>query len=205
MLDEFHDLTDGVAKWRTPFPMGVFGTLRMGCGNHPLMGKDKDILTDNSGEEINEYRYRSLYSSSAVYESHHKAFMPHFAPSGLSLHYQENAAGVFEVFVYTPENWNKMIGRVDSLEGFSPGSGWRSEHSYWRSLAWLHILPDDFESEYFSRKHPWGRSNWNSGSRVLQIPVEEWDKYPRIPCWVYSSQFENHLASKNENSPIIWA
>ena len=92
-----------------------------------------------------------------------------------------------------------MIGPVDSLEGFSPRTAKLKDYGYFRTLAWLHILPDDFKSVYFD--NPWAKD-----PRVLPIPVVEWGKYPRCPCWVYSSYHRNEqsVASGLEHQPVIW-
>ena len=37
-LKLLQNFTDEKDKWNIPFPMGVFGTLRLGCSNNYLMG-----------------------------------------------------------------------------------------------------------------------------------------------------------------------
>ena len=109
------------------------------------------------------------------------------------------------MFTYTPENWAKMIPGVDRLEGFSPrrllessGDRWY-KHGYFRTLAWLRMLPADYESPFYD-----GRSHWSDGPRDLQIPEEKWEDYPKVPCWVYSSLHENELNWKLSDTPLIW-
>ena len=170
MLEEFNKTE---AKFSFPFAMGVFGTLRKSGGNTRLMGK---------------------------YTSHHKAFMPHFSASGLTISFAPGMAAVFEIFTYTPENWKRMISSVDRLEGFIPNDEQRGWYWYWRTLVYLHLLPDDFKSPFYESGFCY------SEERVLPIPQEEWKTYPRVPCWVYSSFVENYACAqqKLEDSPLIW-
>jgi len=176
-LESFFEQDD---RWFQPFPMGVFGTLRLGCCNQRLMG----------APEHKPSRFGLHYSS------HHRAFMPHFSASGLSIHHSPESSAVFEVFTYIPDQWRKMIGPVDGLEGFRPGRD--VDWGYQRTLAWLHILPEDFEHDLYD-VDPWGR-----GERDLGIPKETWDQFPRVPCWVYSSVRQNGQSSELDDSPIIW-
>lgn len=178
--------------WNTPFPMGVFGTLKLECGNSPLMGSSED------GAIKNESQWRR--SKGVKFASHHKAFMPHFSPSGLSLTFKPGTAGVFEIFTYTPENWNLMIPSVDSLESFSPSRS-RGSFYYYRTLAWLHLLPDNFEHRFFkSDKLSYGEE------RILPIPEKDWEEFPRVPCWVYSSLGQNKKCEEADLkwNPVIW-
>lgn len=173
-------------RWTVPFPMGVFGTLRQGWGNHWLMGRKKSKLV-LPGEPTH------------CYEAHYKAFMPHFVAQGLSIHYSPGSSAVFEVFAYDPENWQKMIPRVDRLEGFLPEDAHNKRSwGYHRTLTWMQILPADFTHDQFDTANRWG------GKRDLQIPVAEWKNYPKIPCWVYSSVAENVLSAEAKKSPVIW-
>lgn len=159
--------------------MGVFGTLRRNCCNTYLMGSSN--------------RNKNLQ-----YFSHHKAFLPHFSATGISIHFKLNCAAVFEIFSYSSDQWEKMIRGVDALEGFTPNQkGGMLEFGYWRTLAWLHILPDDFHDPIF--QNPWCRKE-----RILDIPVEQWNSFPRVPCWIYSSIRENREALKRQQNPIIW-
>jgi hypothetical protein len=185
-LEEFKELE---AKWPTPFPMGVFGTLRLDCGNDPLMGSPED------GSRT-PHCSRWGRTIDCKYASHHKAFMPHFTARGLSISFSHGQAAVFEVFTYKPEDWKKMIGPVDGLEGFTPGNG--RDWGYWRTLVYLHILPDDYDHKHFEGLY---------SERVLPIPMEKWADYPHVPCWVYSSRSQNRACRERlgiENSPIIW-
>jgi len=186
MLDQANQLLEAFQgqddQWNQPFPMGVFGTLRKGCCNDALMGGDHMALRLHPPE----------------YHSHHRAFMPHFVASGLSIYHSPASSAVFEVFTYTPENWAKMIHSVDCLEGFHPDRDRDHDWGYQRTLAWLHILPDDYDSPF------WADDVWGSGERDLKIPVEEWSQYARVPCWVYSSMRQNRLSQELEDSPIIW-
>ena len=186
----FETFQESKDKWNFPFNIGVFGTLRLNCGNSWRMGRGPN------GENSDSW-YRENKRPS--YASHHKAFMPHFSASGLSIQLHKNKAAAFEVFTYTPEQWELMIGHVDSLEGFSPRAAKYKDWGYFRTLAWLHILPDDFKDILFE-------DPWHHDPRVLPIPVSEWKNYPRCPCWVYSSYHQNEqsIASKLEDQPIIW-
>jgi len=194
LLKEF-DQQDN--KWTAPFPMGVFGTLRMGCGNDYLMGSPLEGERDPR-QSNGRWWGGAREDNRGRYSSHHKAFMPHFVAHGLSISFAYSKAAVFEVFTYKPDEWNQMIGSVDNLEGFHPG-GRRWQGGYWRTLAYLHILPDDYQHKQFK--------GMGMGDRVLPIPMEEWSKYPHVPCWVYSSIRENKACEERlgkEHSPIIW-
>lgn len=188
MLDEANKLFESFEKatvdqrWHMPFPMGVFGTLRKNCGNDRLM------------------------YSNAPYQSHHRAFLPHFYAQGLGIYCQKDCSGVFEVYTYKPEDWAKMIPRVDGLEGFRPGEP-KYEYGYWRTLVYLHILPDDFgDDQYFNLTEKSDRNSWRrfDDKRTFNIKPEEWSKYPRVPCWVYSSIRHNREARKIDGHTIIW-
>lgn len=168
-------------RWGLPFPMGVFGTLRKGQWNTGLMNR-------------------------APYEKHMKAFMPHFIARGLSIFFRKDCSAPFEIFTYKPDNWKKMIPGVDSLEGFRPSrialkeNGRPEEensYGYYRTLAWLRILPDDYEHDLYE--------NGSLGcDRDLKIPTSEWEKYERIPAWVYSNVASNTASIKAETKTIIW-
>lgn len=156
-------------RWHLPFPMGVFGTLRTGQWNNHRM---------HVGEVADTY----------------KAFMPHFIARGLGISFNRDSSAPFEIFCYSPQQWKKMIGGVDLLEGFNPRRQ-PSEYGYYRTLAWLHVLPEDFEHRLFRKVRL-------DATRDLRIPPAEWGKYERVPCWIYSSLHENKLAA--ETGTIIW-
>ncbi len=194
-----HKEAKGLEKWNVPFPMGVFGTLRMNWGNTALMGMPKDTRKaedwgwDDWGHRARDYEY----------ESHHKAFLPHWNAQGLRIFHAPESSGVFEIFTYTPENWKKMIAGVDRLEGFRPhveederDYRWRG-YGYFRTLVWLHLLPDNYDNRYFS-------SRSYDSPRDLKIPADKWQDYPKVPCWVYASIRENEASQKLPDSPIIW-
>ncbi len=200
-----HEEAEGLEKWHVPFPMGVFGTLRIDWGNTDLMGRPKG--TRKEDWEGDDYWGRDL---NYAYESHHRAFLPHWLARGLSIHHSTGSSGVFEIFTYTPENWKKMIVGVDRLEGFRPRireeeeDSWRREYSYhrsldsyYRTLVWLRVLPDDYDHPYFDGRH-------YDDPRDLKIPVDQWEDYPRVPCWVYASMRENKANLELADSPIIW-
>jgi gamma-glutamylcyclotransferase (GGCT)/AIG2-like uncharacterized protein YtfP len=186
-------LSEDAKSYHLPFPMAVFGTLRKGCGNHVLMG---------SGEESGWRSFRGDYR----YATRLRAFLPHFAAQGIHVFFKEKSSCPFEVFTYDPESWHQMIPNVDALEGFSPGSkssraGW-GEYGYNRTLAYLHILPEDFKHRLFPEK---GRPDLQE-TRDLKIPPEQWGEYPRLPCWIYSSGRENaFVVNQIDNAyPLIW-
>jgi gamma-glutamylcyclotransferase (GGCT)/AIG2-like uncharacterized protein YtfP len=160
-------------RWSLPFPMGVFGTLRQGRGNNYLMHHSK----------VSGYA---------------RAFMPHFIASGLTIYHSPNASAPFEVFYYEGVDWGKMIPSVDSLEGFSPSSERDSRWGgYYRTLAWLHVLPKEFKHELYETVSL-------GTSRDLRIDSKTWTEYTRILCWVYSSRNQNKAAEDAKLSPVIW-
>lgn len=191
-VDRYKVFGESKNQWSEPFPMGVFGTLRLGHGNSGLMGPAVDgSVQPESGRWV-------TYADRPPFQSHHKAFMPNFSADGLRIYNSLGSSAVFEVFTYEPNHWDGMIGSVDRLEGFDPGAD-KYRSGYFRTLVWLHILPDDYESEFYTSEL------WERRPRDLQIPQEQWKDYPRVPCWVYSSIHENELSLKNDkDSPILW-
>ncbi len=165
-------------RWEMPFPMGVFGTLRDGHGNNRLMHRAEIGL-------------------------HVRGFMPHFIAHGLSISFRKNATAPFEAFFYRPEEWKKMIPSVDSLEGFSPTWAERQDYGYYRTLAYIHLLPASYEHNLFP---PPDQRGWRSlgADRDLQIPPEQWGQYERVPCWVYSSKTSNKMAIEAGVDTVIW-
>lgn len=173
LLEKSKDLprTD---RWNVPFPMGVFGTLRKGHWNARRMEAGK-------------------------IETHSKAFMPHFIAHGLSISFEKEASAPFEIYTYTPDEWAKMIPGVDNLEGFSPAYADEHRHyGYFRTLAWLHVLPDDFRHPLFDS------TSGLSSRRDLRIKPDEWNQYPRVPCWVYSGIRANDAARLAGVDTVIW-
>jgi gamma-glutamylcyclotransferase (GGCT)/AIG2-like uncharacterized protein YtfP len=197
LLVKFEKATDA-EKWRMPFPMGVFGTLRMGCGNDSLMHRN------------------------GKYCDHQKAFLPHFYGQGLSITCEENSTCPFEIYFYKPDQWEKMINSVDSLEGCHPmieRSKSKGDWGYYRTLAWLYMLPDNFsplfnncnskkiDEKGLTKEDKWYRSRGGISlydKRDLEIGKEKWRDYDRVPCWIYSSRGQNKLAMSLDPNPIIW-
>jgi len=159
------------------FPMGVFGTLRKNHGNNHLMHR-------------------------GTVEKHRLAFLPHFFAQNITIKHKTIACAPFEVFYYNPKEWMKMIDRVDKLESFDPRSnhGGNNGGYYFRTLVWLHLLPEGYEDEWFPKNvHT---DLW--GLRDMHIDPANWDKYTRVPAWVYSNMRATCAASKEPNTPIIW-
>ena len=177
-------------NYSAPFPIGVFGTLKLGCGNNYLMGNPPNSKSKSISRRGNSSEYS--------YKSHHKAFMPHFSASGLSISFDEGKAAVFEIFTYEPSQWDRMIINVDSLESFSPNRTSEYEYGYFRTLALLRVLPNDYESPFYSLE----RLSYGE-KRILPIPEKEWTSYPICPCWVYSSKREN-LKCLEKIGPFSW-
>lgn len=176
-VEAFLASEDTAKRFTWPFPMAVFGTLRKAQGNNGLMHR-------------------------ARVEDHRCAFLPHFLAHGLSVSCLEDSSAPFEVFYYKPEEWAKMLYSVDRLEGFSPehAHGRTNGGYYYRTLAWLRLLPEAHECGWFpaaERVNLWGERN-------MQIAPEKWAEYERVPCWIYSNMNSNNNASKLKNSPVIW-
>eukprot|EP01090_Pellita_catalonica_P006519 TRINITY_DN16756_c0_g1_i1.p1 TRINITY_DN16756_c0_g1~~TRINITY_DN16756_c0_g1_i1.p1 ORF type:complete len:191 (+),score=29.20 TRINITY_DN16756_c0_g1_i1:430-1002(+) len=157
-----------------PFPMLVFGTLRKKCFNHKFMG-DK-------------------------YGKWNKAFFPHFTAKGLALEFQPDATAACELFAYSEKEWKRMIYGVDNLESFSPDD-WKNadDDDYLRTLAYCHVLPDEYKSKLFPSHIP----NLY-GERNLEIPQKDWSKYPKVPCWIYSNAAANHKEQALPDSVILF-
>jgi hypothetical protein len=132
------------------------------------------------------------------------AFLPHFMCRSLGVYHKKNATAPFEIFTYDPDEWSKILYRVDCLEGFNPERDWSDRltacHGYYRTLAWLRQLPADYVGEWFPKNQ--GCDLW--GTRSMNIAPQEWEKYPKIPAWVYSSMTENVACRDVEGSPVIW-
>ncbi len=186
---DFLKTEDTPERFNWPFPMAVFGTLRKHQGNNRLM----------HGGKVTEHRL---------------AFLPHFYASGLSVSHEQNSTAPFEVFYYSPEEWSKMIYSVDCLESFDPVSchGKRNRGYYYRTLAWLyllpegdrtltwlHLLPEGYQDKWF----PDGRADLYN-KRNMGIKPEIWKYFERVPCWIYSNMQATKEAVQEETSPIIW-
>ncbi len=168
------------AKYSWPFPMGVFGTLRIRQGNHRRMTAGK-------------------------FNNHRVGFLPHYFAEGLRVGFEKNACAPFEVFFYDDQKeWNKMIPGVDSLEGFWPDDAHKKyEYGYFRTLVWIHLLPEGTVNEWF----PESRSAdlWNK--RDMKIDPKTWDSYEKVPAWVYSNQHGNKMLTEavgKSYTPLIW-
>ena len=175
-------------KFMTYFPMGVFGTLRENQCNNGLM----------HGRE----RFTEAKAGSKTYVTKHRnAFLPHFYAEGLGIRFEADACSPFEIFEYEEKDWSeKIMNPVDRLESFSVDS-YEAKGGYYRTLANLRVLPDDY-SEGFGKVQLWGR-------RDLKIPVEDWEKFPKMACWIYSSPDQNkktviYCREKGIDCPILW-
>ena len=123
-----------VEKLMLPFPMGVFGTLRMipkDQGNNRLMLRMPIAL-------------------------HCRGFLPHFVAKGIDLYAEENASAPIEIFFYDPQEWRKMIPLVDQLEGVYQD---KTYSGYNRTLMFAKILPNDFAEEEFNLGIEWQERN----------------------------------------------
>lgn len=173
-----------IEAYSIPYPMAVFGTLRKDCGNHHRM-------------------------KVAPIAKLQKAFLPHFAAKGLGIYGVENSCAPFEVYHYTPDNWNKMIPGVDRLESFSPNRSPEDSWGYHRTLMAMRLLPDDFDHPLFANLRDAGSGEWRpsvnlSEYRDLAIPPGEWEKYPVVYAWVYSNKDNNQKVAKLPGQPVRW-
>ena len=172
---------DNWERYNWPFPMGVFGTLRVNQGNNPLMHRN------------------------GTPKGHKKAFLPHFFAHGLSIRFHDNASAPFDIFYYEPDQWAKMISSVDGLESFSPRYYDDQSYGYYRTLVTLRLLPDDYEDKFF----PKNSKCEIYGERDMKIDSKTFDKYDSQPAWVYSSIKSNEACLewclKNKvHCPILW-
>jgi len=158
------------------YPVATFGTLRWGWNGQKAGG--------------NHHLMKG-------YSAHKKAFLPHFIAESLAIHHKRNSCAPFEIFEYDEVNYNKMIPRVDALESFNPNRKQFDEYYYHRTLANLRVLPDDFNHELFNKIDLWRE-------RDLDIPSSQWEQFPIMRCWIYSSIKENRLSLKYDDSPVIW-
>ncbi len=180
-VEEFTASKDSmVAKYAWPFPMGVFGTLRIRQGNHRRMTAGK-------------------------FNNHRVGFLPHFYAEGLSVNHKKNACAPFEVFFYDDrKEWDKMIPGVDSLEGFWPADADKKrQYGYFRTLVWIHLFPEGYTDRWFPATE--SASLWNH--RDMQIDPKSWDQYEKVPAWVYSNIYSNTNLTEavgDGYSPLIW-
>lgn len=173
---QFRSAKTDAERFNVPFPIAVFGTLRH--------------IPENQGNGWLMHQREPI--------AHKRAFLPHFSSSGISLFFKEGAAGLFEAFFYTPEDWADVIPAVDRLESFRPTNPARSY--YQRTLVEIMILPNDHSEESYQKSI----RHWDD--RDLRIPSAEWD-YPRIPAWVYSNHEANEQCLTQlspATSPILW-
>lgn len=145
------------------YPMAVFGTLRKNeCNNHLM----------NNGN-FHDWKI---------------GFLPNFYCKSIWLNYRKGSSAPFEIFFYSQDEWNKIIKRVDRLEGFSPES--KNNVGYLRTLVYIHILPSDYKNF----------PSLSTRVRDLQIPENQWNDFEKIPCWVYSNDEAN---SQCNGYPVI--
>lgn len=176
-VNAFLATEDTAQRFTWPFPMGVFGTLRKAQGNNPLMHRGK------------VERVRS-------------AFLPHFIAHGLSVSAKQNGCAPFDVFYYKPEEWARMLHRVDCLESFDPDSahGRDNRGYYYRTLAWLRLMPEGHVCKWFPEDRP--ANIWEE--RDMKIAPENWGKYEAVPCWVYSNMKSNNKVAAFAQPSVIW-
>jgi hypothetical protein len=184
-VEAFLKSPDDPGRFDWPFPMGVFGTLRSHQGNNPLMHRGK----------VAKVR---------------AAFLPHFYAHGLSIGFAENSSAPFEMFFYEPEEWVKMIGRVDSLESFDPTyhHEGKYEGGYYRTLAWLRLAAGTEAMLNEAQMRKWFPTSERAGLyeyRDIEVDPDTWETFDKVPCWIYSSIRQNRETCKKvKDSPVIW-
>ena len=178
-VEAFLASPDNISRFAWPFPMAVFGSLRSFQWNNRLM----------LASMVNSVR---------------PAFLPHFRANRLQLEYCCEATAPFEVFEYGPGEWRRMIENVDRLEGFDPQHPVLRPYYYHRTLAWLRVIPSELATTTYQNDFPRGQAIGLLGQRDLQIPIERWDSFERIPCWIYSNAHQNEAVANFKDQPIIW-
>lgn len=177
LYKEFESSKDDVNRYDFPFPMAVFGTLRS--------------LPTCQG---NSHR---MYIGGVRPIQHSKAFLPHTRPQSIWLDFSKGDAGPFEVYFFTPDDWQKIIPGVDALESFAKT---RKDWGYLRTLMALRILPDKTYPAFET-----GIGRGRMMDKYLGISEKDFDEYEMIPAWVYSSRECNDLLnSLGERSPVLW-
>lgn len=184
---------DRIEKYNTPFPIGVFGTLRR-------------IPTNQGNAHV-------IHVREPVH--HCKAFLPHFSSSGLSLNFKENASCIMELYFHDPADWPTVIEKCDRLESFSPSANYQGREEvrnlcgyYHRTLMEVKILPDDYANDLFNR--PLRSVDGWFDDRDLKIPTSDWNQFVSVPAWVYSTFRANDALIENESikvhttSPMLW-
>ncbi|MBL8797872.1 MAG: hypothetical protein JNM56_28500, partial [Planctomycetia bacterium] len=161
--------TPPAERWALPFPLAVFGTLRVGFRNHHLMMR-------------------------APVAHHARACLPHCYARDIELYFRAGSSAPFEIFVYEPDAWRAVMPNIEALEEFVPGRF--QEGGYYRTLAWLHLLPADFTHPAFDAEL--------AAERDLRIEPAQWQQAERVPCWVYSSLEQNRRLRSVGDAPLIW-
>ena len=172
---------DSAGRFAWPFPMGVFGTLRMHQCNNSLM-------------------------QAAGIERWSKGFLPNFVAEGLRIVSHQGGAAPFEVFEYNPEDWAAVIPAVDQLESFDPARPERATY-YRRTLAWVSLLPDEWlgNAEISKWFRPGTRADLLDRRDIAVLTPGAVAECERIPCWIYSSEADNARSVQFDNNPIIWS
>ena len=124
-------------------------------------------------------------------------FIPHLITTGIWTKLKPFSSMPVEIFWYDEKQYPITIKQIDTLEGFNPNNP--NKLGYIRSLYDVHLLPDDYE-------HPLFETNIrNIPERDLEIDSKEWEKYQKVPCWVYTNQQVNYYNKLSRFSTnLIW-
>jgi len=188
LFEKFQLSKDNADRYDYPFPMAVFGTLR----EYP----------NSQGNSRKMYAYGDVTPV-----AHLTGFLPHTKPDGINLDFDKDYPGPFEIFFYTPDDWQKVIGPIDDLEGFEPKKRTHGNWYYVRTLMAVRLLPEKeaWWHDTFAQEI-WQSNNSSYGGRIkLSIDPERFGDFRTVPAWVYSNEECNDaIKALGQDSPVLW-
>lgn len=210
-----------------PFPICVFGTLRVHHHNNWFMGLPcsdsasrftMEHLVRDQMMQSASVAHRNATVGSALPESRPRyslwcpASVADLSCAGLKVVHERESHLMSEVFYFSRDQFKAAIGAIDGLESFHLPELCRAPHAretslgsesgYVRSLFWVSLLPLD---SFNKISHDLGKARkWSFTTTAAS------SSFPRVPAWVYSSVLVNTQLLNNRGFPtasptIIWA
>lgn len=191
-----------------PFPIAVFGTLRVHHSNNHFMGIpcsgtaslfDPDHVVRDHTIQLTGSTRRS-HGPVPKYQYWTPAAIRCLSCEMLRVVYEPKSHLMTELFAYAPDQFAFCIQAVDNLESFEStcSDPRRFGSGYVRTLCWVDPLP---WAEHRNISHELSeRRVWPAATTALLRRDRS------IPAWVYSSAVVNSqlLHQSPETHPIIW-